>query len=153
MTLTLPAQTLQDDCNRAGPGLGIASSTVPWSTFDLIGSTNLLKLLGDQLGATHPSESAVLTLDRGPDCSLGAVVAALPDVGSSITLVLRQHPSVSWGYGGYHLELARTDEDAWSWSIARRDPQQLVRRRRRRRLRRRQRHLRYLRRATRARAR
>jgi hypothetical protein len=123
--LVLPAQTLQDDCNRPGPGLGIASSAVPWSTFDLIGSTNLLKLLSDQLGATHPSESAVLTLDRGPDCSLGAVITALPDVGSTLTLVLRQRPSVSWGYGGYHLEITRTDTDTFAWVIARRDPQQV----------------------------
>jgi hypothetical protein len=98
MTLTLPAQTLQDDCDRAGPALGISSSSVPWSTLnDIIGSSNLLKLLSGQIGATHAFETAVLTLDRGPDCSLGALVAVLPDVGSAFTLVLRQHPSRQLG--------------------------------------------------------
>lgn len=123
MTLTLPAQTLQDDFNRAGPALGISSSAVPWGSGDLINSTNFLKILSNQLGATHPTESAVLTLDRGPDCSLGAVVAVVPDVGGDIELVIRQHPSMSFGYGGYLVVVACTATDTWTWRIERRDSQ------------------------------
>jgi hypothetical protein len=97
---------------------------VPWSLNDIIGSSNRLKILSGQIGATHAFETAVLTLDRGPDCSLGALVAVLPEVGSALTLVVRQHPSASFGYAGYHVVVHRTGADTWTWEVARRDPQQ-----------------------------
>jgi hypothetical protein len=121
--MSLPAQTLQDNCNRTGPDLGISSSGFPYSSFDLIGSSNLLKIISNTLGGTHPGESAVLTLDRGPDASFGAVLAVLPSDNSSIELIVRQNPTASYGYGGYHLDVTRSGSD-YTWSLMRRDPQQ-----------------------------
>jgi hypothetical protein len=65
----------------------------------------------------------VLTLDRGPDASLGATVAVLPGDDAPIDLIVRQRPTASFGYSGYHLTVTRSGSD-YTWELQRRDPQQ-----------------------------